>query len=121
MADLFHYWNNDLVAGADGDLLAADGTVETPQRILRRLMSNPGDYIWDLLYGAGLPAKIGDPVDVPGSQAIIASQLLLEEGVARNPQPTVNVTPQANGASARLRYNDALSATPQAFVFDINS
>ena len=83
MPDAYHNYNQDLVASAVGDLLTADSLLESEQRVLRRLMTNPQDYIWQPTYGAGLPAKIGDPFDVATIESIVQSQMYLEDSVVR--------------------------------------
>ena len=63
-----------------GDL-AGDGAALTQQRVLRRLLTNPGDYIWQLGYGAGLGQFVGRP-GVPAAIAGVAgAQILLEAAV----------------------------------------
>ena len=57
MPDINHLWGNDLAFSATGDLATADVPTLTQQRVLRRLLTNPGDYIWELDYGAGLASS----------------------------------------------------------------
>lgn len=117
--DVWHQWGGDLVAGANGDLLAVDGADETVQRILRRLMTARPDYFWHIDYGAGLPARVGDLADPAAIRALILSQMLLEEGVAPSPTPTVIVTPLPSGLAVEVRYVGADGAT-KAAAFDIS-
>jgi phage baseplate assembly protein W len=60
--DCYHYFGNDLSVASNGDILLTDGITLSQQRILRRLLTNPGDYIWELTYGAGLPQFVGQPL-----------------------------------------------------------
>src|SRR5581483_995049 len=53
--DVFHYWGNDVSLSNTQDLLLVSGTVMGQQRVLRRLLTNPGDYLFDPNYGGGLP------------------------------------------------------------------
>ena len=46
MPDLSHEFGADLLAGPTGDLAVAAGAGLGRQRVLRRLLTNPGDYIW---------------------------------------------------------------------------
>ena len=46
LADLNHYIGGDLSASNTGDLSSAPGLLRSQQRILRRLLTNPGDYIF---------------------------------------------------------------------------
>jgi hypothetical protein len=131
--DLYHFWESDLVASANGDILLASGTVIAEQRVLRRLMTNPQlvddqgdvlaspDYTWHPTYGAGLPREIGGPIDVVGVTAVIQSQMSQEEGVSQSPAPQIAVTPFQNGLNAFIQYNDALSNLPVVLNFDVNN
>ena len=108
LADLFHYWSNDLQQGPTGDLAPAYRADRTSQCIIRRLMTNPGggDYPWEPDYGAGLPAKIGDALDIPYLTALIIGQIALEASVARDPAPQVLVTQIVGGAAIQVIYYD---------------
>ena len=104
MSDLFHVFSGDLAASAAGDLLTADALAEANQRVLCRLLTNPGDYLWHPEYGAGLPARIGSVLDVDELAGLIRTQMLLEEGVAQDPEPQVTLTPVADGARVSIRF-----------------
>src|SRR6185312_2121492 len=99
MADLFGWWGQDLTILPNGDLLAVDGTIEGEQRVMRRLLTNPGDYIWQLEYGAGLPRYVGQPEQDDAISALIMSQMMLESAVAQSPLPSVSTTSITNGIS----------------------
>jgi hypothetical protein len=134
LADLFHYWGNDLVASPTGDLATVSGTLRGQQRVLRRLLTNsstvdangntiPGDYIWEPNYGAGLPSFLGQPIDTQKIQAVILSQMLLEEAVAPTPAPLVVVTQTAADNTAftvSISYNDADTNTPVTLSFNVS-
>ena len=57
-----------LPPSASGDLLTTD---DPTNRILRRLLTNPGDYLWHPDYGAGLPSRIGTVVNEAELTALI--------------------------------------------------
>lgn len=119
--DLYHLWGGDLATGVTGDLLpVADGS-RTTQRILRRLLTNPGEYIWHPTYGAGLPARVGDTFDAGAIAALIRGQILLEPTVAPTPEPDVSVTAIQNGMSVSIRYTDALTNAPALLSFDVTA
>ena len=59
MADIQHTFGNDLTLSATGDIAIVDGTQRGQERVLRRLLTNPGDYIWLLNYGAILRRMVG--------------------------------------------------------------
>lgn len=119
MDDLYHYWGNDLTVSATGDLLAVEGSVRGQQRVLRRLLTNPGDYIFHPDYGAGLPARVGDTLDIPKLRALIRGQMLLEEAVSSTPPPEITLQPIANGVSCRIQYTDAASGEPVVLSFSL--
>ncbi|MEE3500197.1 hypothetical protein [Acidiphilium acidophilum] len=60
MADAGLVFGGDLAIDAGGDLALAAGSALTEQRVLRRLLTNPGDYIWQLSFGAGLVPPVVD-------------------------------------------------------------
>jgi hypothetical protein len=104
--DLAHWYGNDLNVSAGGDLLTVDGIDKNKQRLLRRLLTNPGDYIWEPDYGAGLAAKIGQLFSAAACEAIIKAQIFLESFVARDPAPSISVTKLTNGLSVQIQYYD---------------
>lgn len=108
LADLSHYWGSDLQLGPTGDLATVVRADRTSQRIIRRLMTNPGggDYPFEPDYGAGLPAKIGDTLNIPYLTALIIGQMALEESVSRDPAPQVLVTQIQGGAAIQIVYFD---------------
>ena len=87
--DIGHKWGADLDVGPTGDLAVVEQSLKGEQRILRRLLTNPGDYIWALNYGAGLSRFVGDPSAEGRIQAVIRSQMALESSVSRYPNVSV--------------------------------
>jgi hypothetical protein len=110
--DVFHIFSNDLVVSANGDLLTAGSVDESQQRVLRRLLTNLQDYIWQPSYGAGLPQKIGDPFDVSTITAIVTGQMYLEESVVRDPPPSIEIASFPNGMYVNIKYSEADSGLP---------
>ena len=119
MTDVFHLFNSDLTFSASGDLLTAAGRAETTQRLLRRLLTNARDYLWQPGYGAGLPGYIGAPLDTGPLSALVKAQMYLEAGVAHDPEPQVTLTPIPNGVSARIVYTGVEGGDPVLLNFDI--
>jgi hypothetical protein len=119
MTDASHYFGSDLAISANGDLLTDDGLPESQQRVLRRLLTNRNDYLWQPLYGAGLPSYIGKPLDEPALAALIKSQMYQEADVSHNPEPEVTLTPIPNGISARISYISVESGEPVLLGFDL--
>jgi hypothetical protein len=118
-ADLAHWFGQDLNVAASGDLLTVDGTLKGQQRVLRRLLTNPGDYIDEPTYGGGLAQKIGEPFDAAGDEALVRSQIFLEPAVSRTPAPVVNVTEFGSGFSVAIAYTDAATGSPVALSFNV--
>jgi phage baseplate assembly protein W len=111
MADLHMSWSGDLSLTTTGDLTTVDQAALGTERVLRRLMTNPGDYIWNPGYGAGLAQYIGLPVDPAGIQALILSQMQLESAVAAVPEPVIVLqSDAASGLYAQISYADATTA-----------
>lgn len=120
MTDLAHYIGDDLSVSATGDIQQVDGLSQTSQRVLRRLLTNPGEYIWHPTYGAGLGKRIGLLLDIPGITGLIRSQILLESSVARTPAPVISVTPLVGGLAVRIKYYDGSTGLIAALNFDVN-
>lgn len=120
MADLNHMIGNDLALSPSGDLSSVDGPTRGLQRVLRRLCTNGGAYIWHLTYGAGLPRRVGDKLDTSLLTAVVRSQILLEPAVARDPRPQVTVQPFLNGASVEIVYVNSETGSQETLAFDVS-
>lgn len=110
--------------GPTGDIGTAAGATLGQQRVLRRLLTNPGDYIWDLDYGAGLAQFIGRPTNPMQIKAVIRSQIFKETAVARQPEPLIDVQIAPGGAAGTvyvyIRYVDAESQQTQVMSFSVS-
>lgn len=114
MADLYHYFGNDLSFGSSGDIAVSSNSDETNQRVIRRLITNRGDYIFHLDYGAGIRSKIGQPISQREIQGAIAGQVVRESGVATTPTPQVGVTSDTSGmVVASIKYTDSKTGATQ--------
>jgi len=120
MYDIWHFTGGDLNISPAGDLRPVSSMERGKQRILRRLMTNPGEYLFHPEYGAGLGAKVGDVVHVNEWKALIRGQLLLEEAVAQQPPPEVTLSLISQGVSVIIRYTDAIAGTPETLIFDVS-
>jgi hypothetical protein len=122
--DLSHLWGTDLSTGPTGDLALVSGSMLGQQRVLRRLMTNPGDYVWQLGYGAGLAQFVGQPANASQIRAVIRSQIFKEAAVARTPEPDIDVQFDPTGGTGtiyvQIRYVDAPSAQTQVLSFSVN-
>ena len=113
MPDAFLTWGSDLASSPTGDLASASGAVLGRQRVLRRLLTNPGDYVWQPTYGAGLARFIGQPANPAAIRAAIRAHIFREPAVARQPEPVIEIASGPPGTlSITVRYADATSAEP---------
>jgi hypothetical protein len=120
MADLSHQFGADLALSATGDILAIAAPQLTQQRLLRRLLTNPGDYIWHLGFGAGLASFVGLPANAAGIAAIVRSQIFKETAVARTPEPVIDVLIDPTGiVTLHVRYADASTGETQTLSFSV--
>jgi hypothetical protein len=120
MNDLAHYCGSDINLSITGDYLRIEGAGKTQQRLLRRLLTPPGDYIFHPTYGAGLGKQVGEVVDIGKITALIRGQVQLEDAVAKVPEPEITVTEITKGVSVYIKYTDAVSKTVQVLSFDLS-
>lgn len=122
--DLSQYVGGDLSPSGTGDLQAANGTLRGQQRVLRRLLTNPGDYLFHPEYGAGLPKYVGQPADIPKIRALIRGQIQMEDSVAKTPAPNITVTPiragVGGGFAVSIQYHDAATGQPVNLNFNVS-
>ena len=98
MQDICHFTGGDIDSSSTGDLRTATGSERTKQRILRRLLTNPGEYLFHPGYGAGLGKKVGEPVK-PGEWI----KLMLIQG----------------GVSVSSAYIDAMTGMQESLHFNV--
>ena len=119
MNDVLLEWGGDVGIGSTGDLALVAGSDMTKQRVERRLLTNPGDYLWQLDYGGGLGQFVGTPAQSTDIESVIRAQLALETAVSSSPAPRVNanVVDAANGyVVADITYTDASSVASSQLV-----
>ena len=121
MSDLAHIFGGDIGAAANGDLATAAGSTLGQQRVLRRLLTNAGDYIWQLTYGAGLPTMIGTPVQPDAISGLVRSQIFLEATVARSPAPAVVTQAAGSIVSLSISYSDATDGSSQVMGISLTA
>jgi hypothetical protein len=125
MADIAHQWGSDLELGPTGDLAVVTGSLFGQQRVLRRLLTNPLDYIWQPGYGAGLATFIGKPANALQVRAKVRSQIFKEDAVLQEPEPTINVALSPEGASGdvylNILYSDAGTGQVQVLTFSVGA
>jgi hypothetical protein len=122
MSDLQHQFGSDLAVGPTGDVATVSGAALGQQRVLRRLLTNCGDYIWQLGYGAGLAQFVGQSADATRIGAVVRSQIFKEAAVARSPEPLIDVSSDGAGTvSLQVSYADAESSTTQVLGFSLGN
>ena len=118
MSSLSHTVGGDLDLSGSGNLTLVSDAEETRQKILRRLCTNPGGYIWHPDYGAGLPAMVGMTMDAGTLQGIVQEQMADESGVDQTQPITVTVTNTPAGFyRCDITYTDSQTQTIQALTY----
>lgn len=118
MPDMDHLFGNDLSSSSTGDLALVDGDDLMIQRIIRRLMTAVQGYIWHLNYGAGVPERIGNVIDINIIRGIIFTQIGLESSVASIPLPIIKVTEIFAGVFVEITAWSKISGQQITFGFD---
>ena len=119
MSDLSHVWSGDLSLSATGDLLGTAGSEMGRQRVLRRLLTAEGAYIWHPDYGAGLPSRVGTVQQPAEIEAAARVQMLQERAVSQDPLPQVDATGSVGTITLSIAYRDAETAEPVAVGFTL--
>lgn len=120
MADVAQQFGADLNLASGGDLALASGPQLGQQRVLRRLLTNPGDYLWNPSYGAGLGQFVGQPAAATRIAAVVRAQIFREVAVARTPEPVIEVSVLNSGVvTVSVRYADATDGTAQVLSFSV--
>lgn len=101
----------------------AGSLVKSQQRVLRRLLTAPGSYIWHPDYGAGLQQYVGLPLSPDNVDLIknkILSQLYLEDSVAKNPAPETSLQSIQGGLFVQINYTESTSKSPIVLNFTVS-
>jgi hypothetical protein len=122
MNDATLVWGGDLAVGPTGDIALASGGTLGQQRVLRRLLTNEDDYVWNPEYGAGLGQFVGKVVNEREIVGMIKSQIFAESAVARQPDPAVAAETFPNGSVyLEINYVDALDGGTQSLTFTVGN
>ena len=117
-------WDGDLTIGPSGDLGTVLPEQELRYRLLRRLLTNPGGYIWHTEFGAGLGGYVGTPVSQRNIENTILDQIRLEPSILGNPPPVVQVLESIAGAprttSVSVRYQVAGLPAVNSLTFNFD-
>ncbi len=120
MPDLSLPWSGDLSLSPTGGVELISGSQLTRERLVRRLLTNPGDLLEDLTYGAGLARFIGRPVDAPAMQALIAEQAEQEATVSSVTSVTVT-SDRIGSVTATVAYQEAGIPASQLLTLTVSS
>lgn len=121
--DLSLTFGGDFAVSQKGDLLLTNDTEQTKQRIIRRMLTVPGAYIWHTNYGAGLQRYIGQVLTNAKLQeikALITEQIFLEDAVAKSPQPDITFEIIPTGLFCQINYTDAPTQSLETLSFTVS-
>jgi phage baseplate assembly protein W len=122
MRDISHVFGYDLSIDATGDIATSSGTAHGQERVIRRLLTNPGASPFNPTYGAGLSRFLGRPATPTRIAAISRAQMALESVVSMTPAPSVKVVAQPDGTVIEsIRYVDAETGEPAALTLPVGS
>jgi hypothetical protein len=125
LCDLYQIWATDLGPSNSGDVQTVTGTQRGQQRVLRRLLTNPGDYIFQPDYGAGLPQYVGQNQSKDTLDKIAGTcqgQILQEEVVAPAPPPVVKLTQLPDlSLYVWIQYADSTTGIPVVLSFNVEN
>jgi len=117
--DVQHWWGEDIAFTPGGDLARASGVDRSTQRVARRLLTNPAEYLSHPEYGGGVRREVGQNTDVARIQGTVRGQMLKEEAVQQEPPPTVTTTQVPTGVAVSVKYTAAPEKTPAALSFTV--
>lgn len=115
-------FGSDLSLSPRKDLATSSDLKRSQQRVLRRLLTNPGSYIWHPNYGAGLPRFVGQDLStdrLAELRSLIISQIFLEESVSRDPEPEIIFQTIIGGLFVQINYVESPSRNPIVLTFNV--
>lgn len=118
-------WGSDLSVGPTGDIGVVSIQADVQQRIIRRLLTNPYDYVWHTDYGGGVGRYVGEPYSGSFIEGTILSQLQFEALVAVSPPPRVQTNQSLTGplstTSVTIQYQIAGTPTANSIALDLGT
>lgn len=121
--DVDHNYGEDISLTSLNDIAHSSGLIRSQQRVLRRLLTNPGDYIWHSNYGAGLAKYIGQSLNTERFDEIkstIISQIFLEDSVSKETQPEIFIQTIQGGIFIQINYIESVSKNPIVLSFNLS-
>lgn len=128
MADIFHWWGEDLSWSPTGDLAKVFGLNKDNQRIFRRLCTNGrktgaqiGEYIFHIYYGGSAPWYVGQTTNELTLESLMRTQMYYEASVGHDPEPIITPTIFPTGEFSLLidYYNTNIKSNGPALVMDV--
>lgn len=122
MIDVHIQPGGDIPLTETGDLALASDAELTQQRVLRRLLTPEGNYLWHQEYGGGLGSFVGEPGAAQRIVAVTREQLAMEASVLQSPPPDVRVSADALGTLVLdVAYVDASTGETVTFSSPLNA
>lgn len=119
IADVGQLWGSDLRLSPTGDLALVVGSERSKERVLRRLLTNEGEYLFAQGYGGSIPKDVGEIADNAKILAKVRGQMKIEEAVLQSVPPTVTVQNTATGVALGISYITAPDQMPAALSFTV--
>ena len=120
--DVYHEIGDDIQLDSTNDLQLVFDTNETNQRIMRRLFTNKGTYIWNAAFGASIPWKLGETLSVEAYRDVInqvTAAVLEDDEVAKDPPPEISIKTTTNGLICYIRYYNLSSEEHDTITFKV--
>ena len=117
--DISHFWGGDISVSSAGDLLRVNGATRSQQRVLRRLLTNPGEYLSHPTYGGGIAGLVGSNASPTYIASLIRGQMMMESSVSKAVPPVIKVTPITGGVQVSISYTALPDQQPVALNFTV--
>jgi hypothetical protein len=92
--DLALDWGQDFSISAQCDLQTATDLPLLKQRVIRRILTNKKDLIFEPLFGVGIPQYVSDGISPSIFNEIkqrVIEEIYKEETIARDPAPEIEI------------------------------
>ena len=117
-------WGADLSIGPTGDIAVLPVSDELKYRIIRRLLTNPGDCVWHSEYGAGIGNRVGQPFSLRSIESMIQYHIKYESRVKLVPVPKVIAAEtddkSPSGATITIQYSAIDVPIGKSVVFGLH-
>lgn len=123
MQDIYQVLGSDIQASVSGDLQPVSTYTRSQQRLLRRLLTPAGSYIWHVNYGAGLQQYVGMPLSTSLYQKIVGIinfQIQQEISIAKSPAPVISIKSISEGLYCNIQFTESSTQTTQYLTFTVS-